>query len=108
MPFHVDSSQFGTVHEKATSDLVTRSNPIRRGTGATGRDGTRSRWSQTERDEVTTRKTKLLCYYQRESREDVPMSVLLRPLTLGELLDRAFQIYRSRFALLVSIAAIAY
>jgi len=36
------------------------------------------------------------------------MSILLRPLTLGELLDRAFQIYRSRFALLVSIAAIAY
>jgi len=36
------------------------------------------------------------------------MSVLLRPLTLGELLDRAFQIYRSRFVLLVGIASIAY
>lgn len=36
------------------------------------------------------------------------MSALLRPLTLGELLDRAFQLYRSRFGLFVAIAAIAY
>jgi hypothetical protein len=36
------------------------------------------------------------------------MPVLLRPLTLGELLDRVFQIYRSRFAILVGIAAVAY
>lgn len=36
------------------------------------------------------------------------MSVLLRPLTLGELLDRAFQLYRSRFVLFVGIAAVAY
>jgi hypothetical protein len=61
-----------------------------------------------ERSEVKAWKTKLLCYYQREAREDIPMSVLLRPLTLGELLDRAFQLYRSRFTLLVSISAVAY
>ncbi|HUI83234.1 MAG TPA: glycerophosphoryl diester phosphodiesterase membrane domain-containing protein [Candidatus Binatia bacterium] len=36
------------------------------------------------------------------------MAPLLRPLTLGELLDRAFQLYRSRFALFVGIAALAY
>ncbi len=36
------------------------------------------------------------------------MSVMLRPLTLGELLDRAFQLYRSRFAVFVGIAAVAY
>ena len=36
------------------------------------------------------------------------MSVVLRPLTLGELLDRGFQLYRSRFGLFVGIAAIAY
>jgi hypothetical protein len=36
------------------------------------------------------------------------MSALLRPLTLGELLDRAFQLYRSRFGLFLAIAAIAY
>jgi hypothetical protein len=36
------------------------------------------------------------------------MSVMLRPLTLGELLDRAFQLYRSRFGLFIEIAAIAY
>ena len=36
------------------------------------------------------------------------MAPILRPLTLGELLDRAFQLYRSRFALFVAIAAIAY
>lgn len=36
------------------------------------------------------------------------MSGILRPLTLGELLDRAFQIYRSRFVLFVSVAALAY
>src|SRR5579863_9211064 len=36
------------------------------------------------------------------------MATLLRPLTLGELLDRAFQLYRSRFGVFVGIAAIAY
>lgn len=36
------------------------------------------------------------------------MAILLRPLTLGELLDHAFQLYRSRFALFVGIAAVAY
>jgi hypothetical protein len=36
------------------------------------------------------------------------MSTLLRPLTLGELLDRAFQLYRSRFGIFVGIAAVAY
>jgi hypothetical protein len=36
------------------------------------------------------------------------MSVLLRPLTLGELLDRAFQLYRGRFGVFAGIAAIAY
>lgn len=36
------------------------------------------------------------------------MSVMLRPLTLGELLDRAFQLYRSHFKLFAGIAAIAY
>jgi hypothetical protein len=36
------------------------------------------------------------------------MSVMLRPLTLGELLDRAFQLYRTRFALFMGIAAVAY
>ncbi|MGA2903759.1 MAG: hypothetical protein ABSD98_08005 [Candidatus Korobacteraceae bacterium] len=36
------------------------------------------------------------------------MAVMLRPLTLGELLDRAFQLYRSRFAVFVGIAAVAY
>lgn len=36
------------------------------------------------------------------------MSLMLRPLTLGELLDRAFQLYRSRFAVFVGIAAVAY
>ena len=36
------------------------------------------------------------------------MAIFLRPLTLGELLDRAFQLYRSRFALFVGIAAVAY
>ncbi len=36
------------------------------------------------------------------------MSILLRPLTLGELLDRAFQLYRSRFAIFTGIAAVAY
>jgi len=36
------------------------------------------------------------------------MPALLRPLTLGELLDRAFQLYRSRFAIFVGIAAVAY
>jgi len=36
------------------------------------------------------------------------MPVLLRPLTLGELLDRVFQIYRYRFGILVGIAAVAY
>ncbi len=36
------------------------------------------------------------------------MPVMLRPLTLGELLDRAFQLYRSRFGVFVGIAAIAY
>jgi len=36
------------------------------------------------------------------------MAILLRPLTLGEMLDRAFQLYRSRFALFVGIAAVAY
>jgi len=36
------------------------------------------------------------------------MSVMLRPLSLGELLDRAFQLYRSRFSLFVGISAIAY
>ena len=36
------------------------------------------------------------------------MATILRPLTLGELLDRAFQLYRSRFGLFVGIAAIAY
>ncbi|HUI83396.1 MAG TPA: glycerophosphoryl diester phosphodiesterase membrane domain-containing protein [Candidatus Binatia bacterium] len=36
------------------------------------------------------------------------MPVLLRPLSLGELLDRAFQLYRSRFAVFAGIAAVAY
>lgn len=36
------------------------------------------------------------------------MPVMLRPLTLGELLDRAFQLYRSRFGVFVGIAAVAY
>jgi hypothetical protein len=36
------------------------------------------------------------------------MALLLRPLTLGELLDRAFQVYRSRFGVFVGIAAMAY
>lgn len=36
------------------------------------------------------------------------MPVLLRPLTLGELLDHVFQIYRSRFGILVGISAVAY
>ncbi len=36
------------------------------------------------------------------------MSVMLRPLTLGELLDRVFQLYRSRFGLFIAIAAVAY
>ena len=36
------------------------------------------------------------------------MPALLRPLTLGELLDRVFQLYRSRFALFAGISAIAY
>src|SRR5580658_7004548 len=36
------------------------------------------------------------------------MSMVLRPLTLGELLDRAFQLYRSRFGIFVGIAAVAY
>ncbi len=36
------------------------------------------------------------------------MSIVLRPLTLGELLDRAFQLYRSRFGIFVGIAAVAY
>ena len=36
------------------------------------------------------------------------MATLLRPLTLGELLDRAFQLYRSRFATFAGIAAVAY
>src|SRR5579871_3822002 len=36
------------------------------------------------------------------------MPILLRPLTLGELLDRAFQLYRSRFAIFAGIAAVAY
>ncbi len=36
------------------------------------------------------------------------MSTMLRPLTLGELLDRAFQLYRSRFAVFAGIAAVAY
>lgn len=36
------------------------------------------------------------------------MPIVLRPLTLGELLDRAFQLYRSRFGIFVGIAAVAY
>jgi len=36
------------------------------------------------------------------------MVTLLRPLSLGELLDRAFHLYRSRFGLFVGIAALAY
>ncbi|HZP23008.1 MAG TPA: glycerophosphoryl diester phosphodiesterase membrane domain-containing protein [Terriglobales bacterium] len=36
------------------------------------------------------------------------MPILLRPLTLGELLDRSFQLYRSRFAIFAGIAAVAY
>lgn len=36
------------------------------------------------------------------------MPVMLRPLTLGELLDRGFQLYRSRFGVFVGIAAVAY
>ena len=36
------------------------------------------------------------------------MALLLRPLTLGELLDRAFQIYRSRFGVFAGIATLAY
>lgn len=36
------------------------------------------------------------------------MPVVLRPLTLGELLDRAFQLYRSRFGVFVGVAAVAY
>ncbi len=40
--------------------------------------------------------------------EETHMALVLRPLTLGELLDRAFQLYRSRFAVFVGIAAVAY
>jgi hypothetical protein len=36
------------------------------------------------------------------------MPALLRPLTLGELLDRAFQVYRTRFWIFAGIAAVAY
>ncbi len=36
------------------------------------------------------------------------MAIMLRPLSLGELLDRVFQLYRSRFGLFVGIAAVAY
>jgi len=36
------------------------------------------------------------------------MAIFLRPLALGELLDRAFQLYRSRFKLFIGIAAVAY
>jgi hypothetical protein len=36
------------------------------------------------------------------------MPIVLRPLTLGELLDRTFQLYRSRFATFLAIAAVAY
>ncbi len=36
------------------------------------------------------------------------MPIVLRPLTLGELLDRTFQLYRSRFAIFIGIAAVAY
>jgi len=36
------------------------------------------------------------------------MPTILRPLTLGELLDRAFQLYRSRFGVFAGIAAVAY
>lgn len=36
------------------------------------------------------------------------MAIALRPLTLGELLDRTFQLYRSRFAIFAGIAALAY
>ncbi len=34
--------------------------------------------------------------------------VLLRPLTVGELLDKAFRIYRSKFLTLVGITALIY
>ncbi len=34
------------------------------------------------------------------------MSVQLRPMTLGEILDRTFQIYRSRFLVFIGIAAL--
>jgi hypothetical protein len=36
------------------------------------------------------------------------MAILLRPLTLGELLDRVFQLYRSRFWIFIGISALAY
>ena len=36
------------------------------------------------------------------------MTTALRPLTLGELLDRTFQLYRNNFLLFVGIAATAY
>jgi hypothetical protein len=36
------------------------------------------------------------------------MTTALRPLTLGELLDRTFQLYRNHFLLFIGIAAIAY
>ena len=48
----------------------------------------------------------MLVSRQFQGWHDMPM--LLRPLTLGELLDRAFQLYRSRFGIFVGIAAIAY
>lgn len=36
------------------------------------------------------------------------MTIALRPLSLGELLDRTFHLYRSNFGLFVGIAAVAY
>lgn len=36
------------------------------------------------------------------------MAITLRPLSLGELLDRTFQLYRNHFVLFVGITAVAY
>jgi hypothetical protein len=48
-----------------------------------------------------------VCYYSRNSGETVAMETL-RPLTLGELLDRTFQIYKNNFWLFIGIAAVGY